>query len=297
MKSNSSGRSNALKTLRLWTALTLFSAAAGAQAWPPPMPAKKTAKVYGQAIRYYEAGKGPSVIFLHGMVGTATDWGRTLGPVSGKFDACALDQIGFGDSAKPLIEYKVATFVDFLQEFMRVQGIQKASIVGNSIGGWIALDFAATHPDLVNRLVLVDAPGLDVPVRRNVPVDMNPSSMEGMRKVWEFLFYNKKLVTDSIVRDSWERRLKGGDSYTIQRLVAALVAGNQFEDSKVGRIRARTLLIWGRNDEVVPLEFGERLEKAIPGSKMVIIDHCGHVPQIEKSATFNKILLDFLTQP
>lgn len=287
----------ALGVLVLWTGIALGSAVAAPQAWPPPMPPENTARVYGQEIHYYEAGKGARVIFLHGIVGTATDWAFTLGPVSKRYHVYALDQIGFGQSSKPLIEYKIATFVHFLQEFMRVRNIPKATIVGNSLGGWIAADFAATHPSLVNRLVLVDAPGLDAPIHHNVPVDMNPSSMEGMRKVWEFLFYNKKLATDAMVRSSWERRLRHGDSYTIQRLVAALVAGDQFEDPKVRSIHARTLLIWGRDDEAVPLESGERFQKAILGSKLVVIDQCGHVPQIEKPVEFNKALMDFLAQP
>ena len=283
--------------IKIWAALALLPVASPAQVWPPPMPPEKTAKVYGQEIHYYERGTGPSVILLHGMVGTATDWALTIGPVSRNHHVYALDQIGFGHSAKPMIDYKIASFVDFLQEFMRVEHIPKATVVGNSIGGWIALDFAATYPAVVERLVLVDAAGLDAPVHKNVPVDMNPSSIEGMRKVWEFLFYNKTLVTDSMVRFSWERRRQDGDSHTIQRLVAGLVAGNQFEDSKVPSIRARTLLIWGRNDEATPLEVGERLHKAIPQSNLVVIDQCGHVPQIEKSADFNKALTEFLAQP
>ena len=261
------------------------------------MPQEKIARVYSQEIHYYEAGTGPSVILLHGMVGTATDWALTIGPLSKKHHVYALDQIGFGHSAKPMIEYKIATFVDFLQEFMRVEHIPKATVVGNSIGGWTAADFAATHPDLVNCLVLVDAAGLDAPVHRNVPVDLNPSSVEGMRKAWEFLFYNKTLATGPLVRFSWEHRLMDGDGYTIQRLVAGLVAGNQFEDSKVGSIRARTLLIWGRDDEAAPLEVGERFHKAIPQSNLVVIDQCGHVPQIEKPVDFNKALTEFLEKP
>src|SRR5579862_1143053 len=268
-----------------------------AQVWPPSMPPEKTVRVYGQEIRYFEAGAGPSVVFLHGMVGTSTDWALTLGPVSRNCHVYAIDQIGFGRSAKPMIEYKISTFVDFLQEFMRVKGISKATVVGNSLGGWIAVDFAASHPELVDRLVLVDASGLDAPVHHNVPVDMNPSSMEGMRKVWQVLLYNKNLAGDSLVRSSWENRLRGGDSYTIQRLVAALVAGTQFEDSKMGSIRARTLLIWGRNDELEPVDVGERFHKAISGSKIVLIDQCGHVPQIEKQVEFNQALTDFLAEP
>ena len=283
--------------IKTWAVLALFSVASPAQVWPPPMPPEKTAKVYGQEIHYYDRGTGASVILLHGMVGTATDWALTLGPLAKRYHVYALDQIGFGHSDKPKIEYKISTFVDFLREFMRVKHIPKATIVGNSVGGWIAVDFAATHSDLVDRLVLVDALGLDTPVHHNVPVDMNPSTMEGTRQVWEFLFYNRKLVTDAMVRTTWKHRQQDGDRDTIQRLVAALVAGNEFEDSKVGSIRAPALLIWGRNDVATPLEFGEHFHQAMPGSKLVVIDQCGHVPQIEKPAEFNKALAEFLAEP
>ncbi len=286
-----------LCVLICWVGTALLPVVGAAQIWPPPMPPEKTALVYGQAIRYYESGTGPYVVLLHGMVGTATDWAFTLKPLSEKFHVIALDQIGFGDSAKPMLEYKIATFVDFLSEFIRFKHIPKATIVGNSLGGWIAVDFAATHPELTDRLVLVDASGLDTPVHHKVPVNMNPSTLEGMKRVWEFLFYNKSLATDALARYSWEHRLHGGDSYTIQRLVAALVAGTEFEDSKVGSIHARTLLIWGRNDEIVPLEFSQRFQKAIPDSKLAVINECGHIPQLEKPQEFNKVLIDFLTQP
>lgn len=261
------------------------------------MPPEKKVTVYGQEIHFYEKGKGPAVIFLHGMVGTSTDWAYTLGPLSRKYRVVALDQIGFGHSSKPPINYTVSDFADFLGEFMRVRGIPKAVIVGNSFGGWIACDFAATHPDLVDRLVLVDAAGLDAPIHRAVPVDMNPSTKAGMRRLWETLFYDHNKVTSDMVDYSWNRRVTDRDSDTIRRLVVQLVKGNEFEDAKIGSIKARTLIIWGHDDTILPLEAGQRLQKALPGSQWVVIDKCGHVPQLEKPAEFNRILLRFLSRP
>ncbi len=263
------------------------------------MPPEKKVSVYGEEIHFYEKGKGPAVIFLHGMVGTSTDWALTLGPLSRKYRVIALDQVGFGHSSKPPIDYTIANFVDFLREFMRVRGIPKAVIVGNSLGGWIALDFAAEHPELVDRLILVDAAGLDAPVHHNVPVDMNPSSREGVRKLWEALFYDKQLVTEPFVDDQWRSRSSSGESRTIQLVTAGLVRGGEFEDRKVGKIHAPTLIIWGRNDVLLPLEAGERLQKAIAGAKLVVFDQCGHVPQLEKPTEFSRTVLEFLnlTEP
>jgi pimeloyl-ACP methyl ester carboxylesterase len=291
-------RAKAAIVLGAWAGILLIGTAfAESPTWPPPMPLEKTAPVYGLELHYYEKGKGPTVIFLHGMVGASTDWAYVLGPVSTRYHVIALDQIGFGHSAKPLIEYKIATFVDFLQEFMRVKNIAKAVIVGNSLGGWIALDFAAQHPGLVDRLVLVDAPGLDGPVHHDAPVDMNPSSRDGVRTLWEALFYDKRLATEQLVDYQWRNHLRFDDSYTIQRLVAALVRGSEFEDRKVVSVRAPTLVIWGRNDVLLPLTSAERLQKMVAGSKLILIDNCGHVPQLEKPKEFVSALLKFLNQP
>jgi pimeloyl-ACP methyl ester carboxylesterase len=137
----------------------LLALAAVAQQ-PASMPPAQTAEVFGQKIRYYESGQGPVVILLHGMGSSGETWASNIGPLSKQFHVYALDQIGFGRSDKPLMDYKIATYVDFLQEFMRVLAVPRATIVGASNGGWIAARFAIEHPEMVEKLVLADAPGL-----------------------------------------------------------------------------------------------------------------------------------------
>jgi len=143
----------------LWVALLLTSVAPSAQA-QAGSPADKAVEVFGQKIRYHEAGQGPSLIFLHGLGSDSGIWAPNIGAASERYHVYALDQIGFGDSDKPLIDYKIQTFVEFLQGFMQALAIPKASLVGNSLGGWIAADFAVQHPDMVDKLVLVDAAGM-----------------------------------------------------------------------------------------------------------------------------------------
>ena len=288
----------ALVRLSVALALSLVALApmAPAQA-PPSLPPEKIAEVLGQKIHYYEAGQGPTVIFLHGLGGDAGMWAANIGPVSGKYRVYALDQIGFGRSDKPLIDYKIETFVEFLQSFMRALGTPKATLVGNSLGGWIAADFATQHPEMVEKLVLVDAAGMRF--ERNpelLPVDLNPSSLASMRKILESVVYDKQSVTDALVRRVFEQHLKSGDGYTIQRVMAGVFAKDQFEDEKAGSIHAPTLVLWGHDDALIPLSNAERFQKAIPGAKLVVIDRCGHIPQIEKPQEFNKALLEFLGQ-
>jgi pimeloyl-ACP methyl ester carboxylesterase len=283
--------------LHLVGALLLLPALAAAQ-FQSPMPPEKAVILYGQTIHYYEAGQGPNLIFLHGLGGDASNWVLNIGPLSEKYHVYAPDQIGFGNSDKPLVEYRIETFVEFLHVFMQALNIPQATLVGNSLGGWIAADFAARYPEKVDRLVLVDAAGLGpegppIPL----PVDLNPASPSGMRKVLEFIVYNKQWVTDEVARQAFERRLKRGDGYTIQRVMAGIFAGNQFLDAKVGSIHAATLVLWGREDALTPLSLGERFQKAIPGAKLTVIDQCGHIPQMEKPMEFNKALVEFLAQP
>ena len=281
----------------LLVASCLLPALGAAQFMPPSLPPEKVVQVYGQNIHYYEAGHGSNLIFIHGLGGEASNWAANIGPLSQKYHVYALDQIGFGKSDKPFIEYSIETFVDFLQEFMRVLEIPTATLVGNSLGGWIAADFAARYPGKVDRLVLVGAAGLAPQANEQLRVDLNPASLDGMRHVLEYIVYNQQFVTDQVARQAYERRLRSGDGYTIQRILAGLLTTNQWEDPRLASIQAPTLVVWGRDDKLVPLSLGERYQKGIAGAKLTVLEQCGHIPQIEKPAEFNNDLLDFLAHP
>ena len=121
-----------------------------------PAAAEKTVEVFGQKIHYVESGSGTTVILLHGLGGESGNWAATTPALASKFHVYALDQIGFGQSDKPLINYRVATLVEFLNAFCKKVGIDKASVVGNSLGGWTAAAFTLAYPDKVDRLVLVN---------------------------------------------------------------------------------------------------------------------------------------------
>jgi 2-hydroxy-6-oxonona-2,4-dienedioate hydrolase len=258
---------------------------------PPAMPPEKVADVMGQHIHYYEAGQGPVLILLHGLGSNAGIWVNNIAPLAAHYHLYAPDQIGFGRSDKPLLDYKIQTFVEFLQGFMKSQNIKQAALVGNSLGGWIALDFAAQHPQLVSKLVLVDSAGLHF--GQGPAVDLNPSSLAEMRQLLELIFYKKQMVTDEFVHYAFANHLRNNDGYTIQRTLAGF-AQDQFEESKLASIHVPTLIIWGRNDELIPLNKGEQFHQKIPGSKMAVIDQCGHVPELEKPEEFDRALMEFL---
>src|SRR3569832_2045523 len=123
----------------------------------------KEVLVIGQKIHYVEAGTGPTVILLHGLGGSSVVWNFNIGPLAEKYHVVVPDQIGFGKSDKPLVNYRIRTYVDFLDQFCKQLMIERATLVGNSMGGWIAAMFTASFPDRVDKLVLVDAAGYAPP--------------------------------------------------------------------------------------------------------------------------------------
>src|SRR5215210_2714603 len=222
---NSPDRNTLARRLLLALALMIsLSAVAYAQdqsaaqrASTPQIPgvAEKFVTVYGARIHYMEAGSGPVVILLHGLGADWTSWAATIGPLAQSYRVIAPDQVGFGASDKPLIGYRVGTLVDFLDRFYQELGIQKASLVGNSLGGWTAAAFAIAHPEKVDRLVLVDAAGVKDGADMSVVQYLNPSTIEGAKKILSLIFYNKMMVSDATAGMMLTRRVIANDGYTV----------------------------------------------------------------------------------
>jgi len=259
--------------------------------------ADKFATVFGAKIHYIEAGSGPVVILLHGLGGSTANWAPTIGPLAQKYRVIVPDQIGFGKSDKPMLNYRVATLVDFLDGFYKQVGVQKASLVGNSLGGFTAAAFALAHPEKVDKLILVDAAGFAVTGQMDPKVisGLNASTRQQVRDILGLVFYNKAPFSSDVAIDTFlASRVTAGDSYTIQRFIDSIIHGEDVLDGKLGGVKHPTLIIWGREDGLTPIAMGQRFNKEIAGSKMVVIEKCGHVPQLEKAAEFNAALLQFL---
>jgi pimeloyl-ACP methyl ester carboxylesterase len=111
----------------------------------------KEVVVFGQKINYVEAGSGPTVILLHGLGGSTQVWGFNTAALAEKYHVVVPDQIGFGKSDKPFVNYRIRTYVDFLDQFCKQLKIDRATLVGNSMGGWIAAMFTAAFPDRVDK--------------------------------------------------------------------------------------------------------------------------------------------------
>lgn len=278
--------------------LFAFSGVAAAQATgAAPAIADKTATVYGAKIRYQEAGSGPVVVLLHGLGADGSSWASNIAPLAAKYRVIVPDQIGFGKSDKPFINYRVGTLVDFLNGLFKELKIERASLVGNSLGGFTATAFALAYPEKVDKLVLVDAAGYAVPKGTDPQTFniLNPSTREGIRQVMSVVFYDKKMfANDAVIDTLYTKKMQTGDGYTIQKFIESILRGEDVLDGRLDKIKQPTLLVWGREDALTPLSMGERFKQDIKGSQLLVFDKCGHVPQMEKAAEFNAALLKFL---
>jgi 2-hydroxy-6-oxonona-2,4-dienedioate hydrolase len=266
--------------------------------------ASKDVTVLGFKLHYLEAGRGAPVVLLHGLGGDGSRWTPNIEPLARDFHVFALDQIGFGESDKPLANYHTGMLAEFLVGFLKAVNIPKASLVGNSMGASVALYAAARFPDVVDRIVLADgggyrsapasagaAPTAPTPEALHRRQIQNSVTREETREFFRILFHDKSLVTDKMVDDQLRLRLRA--AFTITKMQEAGDRGGLSEQD-VRSVKAPTLILWGKYDELANPAGADRLEKAIPGAKKVIIDNCGHMPQLERADEFNRLVRGFL---
>jgi len=259
-------------------------------------PADRTITVFGQSIHYFDMGSGPVVVLLHGLGSRKDDWLPVLEPMAQKYRLLVPDQIGFGKSDKPLLDYSVQTYVDFLNEFLRQLKVEKASLVGESLGGWIAALYVAeigggAHLMTVEKLVLVDAAGL----KQDTPIpDLNPSSLAAMRGLMEAVFYDTSWLNEDALRKIFTDKLAVKDSYTVRSFLGNAAREKERLDARLGNIKVPTLVVWGKQDKLLPIESGERYAAGIAGAKLVSFEKCGHVPPVEKTEEFLAAVMPFL---
>jgi Predicted hydrolases or acyltransferases (alpha/beta hydrolase superfamily) len=278
-------------------ALLLPFAPAAAQQ-PVPDSTGHFVTVYGAKIYYVDRGAGPVVVLIHGLGDQSSVWKRSIDPLAATHRVIALDLIGFGRSDKPLLSYQPQTFVDFLGGFLAALHISRASLVGNSLGGQVAALYAIEHPAAVDHLALVDAGGYKLPpgaIAPRMQAALRLSTREDYRYFAQFTFYDKKFIPDDAFLDyAIGERVRRGDAYTINQLTESLLRNDDVLDGRLGAITAPTLIIWGRGDRLIPRSVAGRLNHDIRGSRLQVIEKCGHIPQVECPDDLNASLLQFL---
>jgi pimeloyl-ACP methyl ester carboxylesterase len=276
-------------------ALALLIAAAPVRAGAADV---RTADVFGQRIAYVDTGTGPPVVLVHGLADDLGVWHDTIAALAKHHRVIALDLLGFGRSAKPLVEYRAATEVDVLDGLLARLHVTHATVVGNSLGGWVAALLAVRRRARVARLVLVDAAGLRGLGERlgaRTLADLRLADRDAFVRLCPRTFFAARFCRDDPDGSAaFAARLRAGDGYAVGRLVDAIARGDDTLDAVLSAVRVPTLVIWGREDRLIPLADGMRFRAAIPRARLVVLDRCGHEPQVECAERFNETLSRFL---
>jgi len=262
-----------------------------------------SAEANGIQTNYLEAGKGDeTVVLIHGSgpgVTSYANWRVVVPALAEDFHVVAPDMVGFGYSDRPKdVTYGLQTWADQTVGLMDTLGIAKAHLVGNSFGGAIALRIAAQHPDRVDKLVLMGSMGVPFEITEGLErVWGYEPSFENMRKVLDVFAYSRELVNDELAKVRYEGSVQPGfqEAFSAmfpaprQRWVEAMVT----PDEEIRKLTHRTLIVHGREDQVIPVANSYKLEGLIDNADLAVFSHCGHWSMIERTADFNRLVRDF----
>ncbi len=237
-------------------------------------------------------------MLLHGLGADLSVWEKAVEPLASSHRVVAFDQIGFGQSDKPRIPYSGSTFYDFLMASLDALGIDQTTLVGNSMGAWIALIAALRCPERIRRLVLVGSAFVYGMPEGITPGELarraNPATLAEMESYLGRIFYSAAFRSREEVQRRFADHLAKNDGHTIRAVCESLAAGEDVLTASIGSIRQPTLILHGQNDDVAPVAVSERLRSELPNAELVVIDDCGHWPQIEKTKLFIEALHRFM---
>ena len=264
----------------------------------------KTVQAGKYRVHYNEAGTGHPVIFLHGGGLGATGWSnfvRNIGPVSEHFRVLMVDQVGYGKTDDEVFtdEPSSTARARAVKDTMDALGIEKATLVGNSLGGSTSLTFAVDYPDRIEKMVLMGSGAGGVNLFAHWPTEgakvllaMFPEPTEqGLRDLFKVMLYDSSFVTDEAIQQRFAGIMANPGHLEASRKSKS-VPRDLMPD--LPNVKTSTLIIHGRDDRVVPLEGSLRLLSALENSRLVVLNQCGHWAQFEHAPLFNRLVEDFL---
>ena len=261
--------------------------------------------VNGFKTNYHDLGSGAPVLFIHGSgpgVSAWANWRLCLPEISKQYRVIAPDMLGFGFSERPADQqYSMDRWVKQAVGLIDALKLDKVHLVGNSFGGALALALTIAHPERVNRLVLMGSVGVPFPITQGLDdVWGYTPSFESMRKLMDVFAYNRELVTDELARLRYEASIRPGfqESFAAmfpaprQRWVDAMAS----REEDIRALSQETLVIHGRDDKVIPLDTSLKLASLINRAQLHVFGRCGHWTQIEHTARFNRLVIDFFNE-
>jgi 2-hydroxy-6-oxonona-2,4-dienedioate hydrolase len=264
--------------------------------------------VGGLSTRLVEAGDGPeTVVFLHGIGGHLETFCLNIAAHAERHRVVAFDLLGHGYTAKPDGIYEIERYVDHTLRFLDLMGIEKATLAGTSLGGWVSARIAARHPDRVSRLSLISSAGLTShpSVMHKLKTLTEQASLtsgrDAMKLRLQFVLKNPAAMTEELI--DIRHDIYSAPDY--QRSVRNIMClqdmdirrRNLLTVEELAKIEAPTLVVWTHDDPTATLSDGRQYADAIADSRFVVFENSAHMPQLEESERFNALHLAFMTDP
>jgi pimeloyl-ACP methyl ester carboxylesterase len=268
----------------------------------------RTIDVVGAKTNYVEMGDGPPLVFLHGLGGSWQNWLENIPHFARTHRVIALDLPGFGSSPMPPWELSIPAYGRYFRDFLERIGVGRCSLVSNSMGGFIATEIAINEPERVDDLVLVSAAGITWARARREPAEMAARvgraaaplalrfQMSGIRRpkirqrIFGGLWYKPSALRRELIWEQVVPALQSDGTFDAMRTLVGYDIRHRLEE-----IDVPTLIVWGRNDAVVPVPAALSYKKRIgDNAELVIFDRTGHMPELERPVRFNRLVEDFL---
>ncbi len=269
---------------------------------------RRQVDVVGARVNYVEMGEGTPVLFVHGLSGSWQNWLESLPVFARRHRVVAVDLPGFASSPMPPWEITIPAYGRFVRDFCERIGLERCSMIGNSMGGFIATEVAITEPERVDELVLVSAAGITWARARREPAAALGRvgraaaplafrfSMAGIRRprirqsAFRGVFHDPNSLPRELLWENTVAALQSPGYYDALTTLWGYDIRHRLEE-----IGVPTLIVWGRNDRIVPVPAALSYKKRIgDNAELVIYDECGHVPQLERPVRFNREVQDFL---
>jgi len=271
----------------------------------------KTISIHGHEVRYFRAGEGPALLLVHGMAGSAATWKHVLPRLARDYTVIAPDLLGHGRSAKPRSDYSLGNYAAGLRDLLVALGIERATVVGHSLGGGIAMQLAYQHPERVERLVLVGSGGLG----REVSPILRMLTLPGAEYLMPLLFtsYSRDIgnkismmlrrggLRAPAAEETWRAFVSLTEAENRAAFVKTLRSVIDFSGQSVSAhdrlylaAHMPTMIMWGGRDLIIPVDHAYVAHAAMPGSRLELFPESGHFPHSEEPDQFVRVLRDFL---
>jgi pimeloyl-ACP methyl ester carboxylesterase len=251
----------------------------------------------GYRLHYFEASPGNGaggtpLVLVHGLGARGEDWSAMIPALAAHgFHVYVPDLLGYGRSPKPDVDYSISLEEQTVVQFMQAMHVARADIGGWSMGGWIVMKLALDHPEMVDRLVIYDSAGVYFPATWE-PELFTPADVVGVKKLIAMLT-PKPRPLPNFAAEAALRKLER-NAWVIRRSMTAMTNGRDLLDFRLYQVSQPMLIVWGAQDELIPLSAGEAIHKSVPQSVLNIVEGCGHLAPVECARPVIEGTVEFL---